>query len=96
MMEALVPDFEPTQVEPTDVVVGVAWLDEADPLVRARVEEAAAKFPNRRELELGVPDRELWGPAFRARRSNRTAGLYPSGPRTTATMYGSRSKAQRS
>jgi len=77
MMEALVPDFEPTQVEPTDVVVGVAWLDEADPLVRARVEEAAAKFPNRRELELGVPDRELWGPTFRREALESHAGLYP-------------------
>jgi Asp-tRNA(Asn)/Glu-tRNA(Gln) amidotransferase A subunit family amidase len=77
MMEALVPDFELTQVEPADAVVGVAWLDEADPLVRARVEEAAAKFPNRRELELGVPDRELWGPAFRREALESHAGLYP-------------------
>ena len=77
MMEALVPDFEPTQVEPADVVVGVAWLDEADPLVRARVQEAAAKFPNRRELALGVPDREQWGAAFRREALESHAGLFP-------------------
>ena len=77
MMEALVPDFEPTQVEPADVVVGVAWLDEADPLVRARVQEAAAKFPNRRELALGVPDREQWGAAFRREALDSHAGLFP-------------------
>src|SRR5213596_447729 len=44
MMEALVPGFEPVEVELADLHIGVAWLDEADPLVRARVEEAAARF----------------------------------------------------
>jgi aspartyl-tRNA(Asn)/glutamyl-tRNA(Gln) amidotransferase subunit A len=77
MMEALVPDFEATEVEPADVVVAVAWLDEADPLVRARVEDAAAKFPNRRQLQLDPPDRELWGPLFRREALESHAGLYP-------------------
>jgi aspartyl-tRNA(Asn)/glutamyl-tRNA(Gln) amidotransferase subunit A len=77
MMEALVPDFEPIQVEPADVVVGVAWLDEADPLVRAGVQEAAAKFPNRRELALGIPVREQWGAAFRREALESHAGLFP-------------------
>jgi aspartyl-tRNA(Asn)/glutamyl-tRNA(Gln) amidotransferase subunit A len=77
MMEALAPGFEPTQTELADLKVGVAWLDEADPLVRARIEEAAAKFPNRRELTLPVPDRELWGPAFRREALESHAGLYP-------------------
>ena len=36
----------------SDVEVGVAWTAEADPLVRARVEEAAAIFPRRREISL--------------------------------------------
>jgi aspartyl-tRNA(Asn)/glutamyl-tRNA(Gln) amidotransferase subunit A len=58
-------------------VVGVAWLDEADPLVRARVQEAAAKFPNRRELALGVPDREQWGAAFRREALESHRGLFP-------------------
>src|SRR5207247_2736103 len=77
MMEALVPGFERTEVELSDLVVGVAWLGEADPLVRARVEEAAAKFPNRRELALDVPDREQWGAAFRREALESHAGLYP-------------------
>jgi aspartyl-tRNA(Asn)/glutamyl-tRNA(Gln) amidotransferase subunit A len=77
MMGALVPGFEPIQTGLADVKVGVAWLDEADPLVRARVEEAAARFPNRRELALPVPDRELWGPAFRREALESHAGLYP-------------------
>jgi aspartyl-tRNA(Asn)/glutamyl-tRNA(Gln) amidotransferase subunit A len=77
MMAALVPSFEPTEVELSDVVVGVAWLDEADPLVRARVEQAAATFPNRRELALEVPDREQWGAAFRREALESHSGLYP-------------------
>jgi aspartyl-tRNA(Asn)/glutamyl-tRNA(Gln) amidotransferase subunit A len=77
MMEALDPGFEPVDVELADLLVGVAWLDEADPLVRARVEQAAAKFPNRQELALGVPDREQWGPAFRREALESHAGLYP-------------------
>jgi len=53
MMAALVPDLDPVpEVSPGDVRVGVSWLGEADPLVRTRVEEAAAAFPNRRELNL--------------------------------------------
>jgi aspartyl-tRNA(Asn)/glutamyl-tRNA(Gln) amidotransferase subunit A len=77
MMAALAPGFEATQVDLANVEVGVAWLEEADPLVRARVEDAAAKFPNRRELALPVPDRELWGPAFRREALESHAGLYP-------------------
>jgi aspartyl-tRNA(Asn)/glutamyl-tRNA(Gln) amidotransferase subunit A len=53
MMSALAPDLDPVpSPEPGDVEVGIAWVGEADPLVRARVEEAAAIFPNRRELHL--------------------------------------------
>ena len=77
MMEALVPGFEQADVELSDLRVGIAWLGEADPLVRARVEEAAEKFPNRRELALGVPDREQWGTAFRREVVESHAGLYP-------------------
>ncbi len=77
MMEALVPGFEPVNVDLDDLLVGVAWLDEADPLVRARVEQAAAKFPNRQELALGVPDREQWGAAFRREALESHAGLFP-------------------
>ena len=53
MMTALVPDLDPVpDIAPGDVRVGVTWLGEADPLVRARVEEVAVTFPNRRELNL--------------------------------------------
>jgi aspartyl-tRNA(Asn)/glutamyl-tRNA(Gln) amidotransferase subunit A len=56
MTAALVPEFEPIPLESLEqVVVGVAWVEEADPLVRARVEAAAELFPRRRTLDLPRP-----------------------------------------
>jgi aspartyl-tRNA(Asn)/glutamyl-tRNA(Gln) amidotransferase subunit A len=49
MMSALVPGFALPEVELADLRVGVAWLDEADPLVRERV---AAFFPAAEPLDL--------------------------------------------
>lgn len=52
LMAALVPGFGVEAFEALEeVVVGVAWLDGADPLVRARVEAAAELFPRRRALD---------------------------------------------
>jgi len=52
LMRALAPGFEPAVLESLEELeVGIAWLDDADPLVRARVEEAAALFPRRRALD---------------------------------------------
>jgi aspartyl-tRNA(Asn)/glutamyl-tRNA(Gln) amidotransferase subunit A len=54
---ALAPGFEPTEVDSLEEVeIGVAWLEGADPLVRARTEEAAARFPRRRPVVLPQPD----------------------------------------
>jgi aspartyl-tRNA(Asn)/glutamyl-tRNA(Gln) amidotransferase subunit A len=53
MMEALAPGFRARSLESLEEVgIGVAWLDRADPLVRARVEEASALFPRRRAVEV--------------------------------------------
>jgi len=55
-MRALVPDFEPKGVESLeDVRVAVAWTDEAEPLVAARVNEAVALFPRRAEADWPHP-----------------------------------------
>ncbi|MGZ4155206.1 MAG: amidase family protein, partial [Actinomycetota bacterium] len=52
LMEALVPGFAREKLESLEEVeVGVAWLDDADPLVRARVEAVAALFPRRRIVD---------------------------------------------
>jgi aspartyl-tRNA(Asn)/glutamyl-tRNA(Gln) amidotransferase subunit A len=57
MLEALVPRYERAALESLEeLAVGLAWTELADPLVRARVEEAAALFPRRRTLELPLID----------------------------------------
>ena len=63
MMSALADDFEPAAFESLDEVeVGIAWLEHADPLVHARVREAAELFPRRREIEFPFADN--LGPVF--------------------------------
>jgi aspartyl-tRNA(Asn)/glutamyl-tRNA(Gln) amidotransferase subunit A len=53
LLRTLAPGFEPVGLESLEELeVGVAWLDQAEPLVRERVTEAAALFPRRREIEL--------------------------------------------
>ena len=45
-----------------EVSVAVAWTDDAEPLVRERIEAAAALFPRRRRIDFPFP--ELFSPAF--------------------------------
>ncbi len=62
-MEALAPELPRSEpVALTDLRVGIAWLEHADPLVRARLEEAAALFAGPRRLDL--PLAADVGPAF--------------------------------
>ncbi len=56
MMEAMAPGYARTETALEDLRVGVAWTDLADPLVAQRVREAAAHFPNRRDIDLALPD----------------------------------------
>jgi aspartyl-tRNA(Asn)/glutamyl-tRNA(Gln) amidotransferase subunit A len=63
MMKALDPHLPSAEVDLRDLQVGVAWLERADPLVRARVEEVAALFSQRRELDLPLLQEETY-PAF--------------------------------
>jgi len=52
LLDALVPSFEPRALESLEeIFVGLAWLDAAEPLVAARVAEAAARFPHRQYLD---------------------------------------------
>jgi aspartyl-tRNA(Asn)/glutamyl-tRNA(Gln) amidotransferase subunit A len=52
MLEAMVPGFERRPLESLEeVAVGIAWTERARPLVRARVEAAAARFPRRGPVE---------------------------------------------
>jgi aspartyl-tRNA(Asn)/glutamyl-tRNA(Gln) amidotransferase subunit A len=55
-MRVLAAGFEPVALDSLDELdVGVGWLDDADPLIRARVEEAAALLPRSRRVALPRP-----------------------------------------
>jgi aspartyl-tRNA(Asn)/glutamyl-tRNA(Gln) amidotransferase subunit A len=57
LMRALAPALEPVELESLgELRVGFAWLDQVDPLVRARVEEALELFPNRAPIDFPLND----------------------------------------
>jgi aspartyl-tRNA(Asn)/glutamyl-tRNA(Gln) amidotransferase subunit A len=56
LLDALVPAFARTHLASLEeVAVGVAWLRDPEPLVAARVTEAAARFPRRQEVDWPRP-----------------------------------------
>jgi aspartyl-tRNA(Asn)/glutamyl-tRNA(Gln) amidotransferase subunit A len=76
MMEALAPGFGGAEVGSLEELeVGVAWLGLAEPLVRARVQEAAELFPRRREVEFPLP--EEVGTVFMREAAESHRGLFP-------------------
>ena len=52
MMEALVPGFSVPETGLSELRVAVAWFEGADPLVRGRLETAAASFTSPERVEL--------------------------------------------
>jgi aspartyl-tRNA(Asn)/glutamyl-tRNA(Gln) amidotransferase subunit A len=63
LMQVLADGFEVTALDSLDgLATGIAWLDRADPLVHARVHEAAELFPGSRDVDF--PLAEKIGPAF--------------------------------
>jgi len=53
----LTSGYEPSALESLEELeVAVAWIDDAEPLVRARVLEAAGALPRRRAVRLSRPD----------------------------------------
>jgi aspartyl-tRNA(Asn)/glutamyl-tRNA(Gln) amidotransferase subunit A len=64
LLRALVPEYTSNSLLQglEELSVGIAWTEHADPLVRARVEEAAALFPRRRAIDLppAPDDRSLF------------------------------------
>jgi aspartyl-tRNA(Asn)/glutamyl-tRNA(Gln) amidotransferase subunit A len=63
MMKALDPHLPSTEIDLAEIRLGVAWLERADPLVHARVDEAASLFPHRQALDLPLLEDETY-PAF--------------------------------
>ena len=90
LMAALAPELEQTALDSLESLsVGVAWMDGADPLVRARVEEAAACFPNRRPVDF--PLREpIEGALFMREVADVHRGLFPE----RADEYGENVRAK--
>jgi aspartyl-tRNA(Asn)/glutamyl-tRNA(Gln) amidotransferase subunit A len=65
MMSHLADGFQPRALESLDELeVGVTWLDQAEPLVRARVSGAGSLFSRAREIDFPLPHGT--GPAFMA------------------------------
>jgi aspartyl-tRNA(Asn)/glutamyl-tRNA(Gln) amidotransferase subunit A len=89
MLEALAPGFERTESAALEELeVGVAWLDLADPLVRARVQNAAELFPRRREVAFPLP--EGIGAVFMREAAESHRGLFPE----HADAYGDNVRAK--
>src|SRR3954447_19553828 len=59
-MAALAPGLEPGEADLADLRVGVAWVEDAEPLVRARVSDVA-EWLRARPVELPLPE---VGPVF--------------------------------
>jgi aspartyl-tRNA(Asn)/glutamyl-tRNA(Gln) amidotransferase subunit A len=60
MLEVLVPDFrKEREANLEELDVAVTWTDLAEPLVRERVEAAAARFPRRRICDFPRPGKEV-------------------------------------
>ncbi len=74
-LEALVPGFRRAVAALGDVEVGVAWTGLCDPLVRQRVEAAAACFPRRRAIDFPLAAGS--SDAFRREAAESHSGLFP-------------------
>jgi aspartyl-tRNA(Asn)/glutamyl-tRNA(Gln) amidotransferase subunit A len=89
MMGALAPGFDRAELDSLEELeVGVAWLDLAEPLVRARVEEAAGLFPRRRAVAFPLP--EGVGAVFMREVAESHRGLFPE----HADAYGENVRAK--
>ena len=76
MLEALAPGFHSERsVSLDELEAAVAWTDLADPLVRERVEAAAALFPRITRIEF--PLAAAIGPAFMREAADVHRGLFP-------------------
>jgi aspartyl-tRNA(Asn)/glutamyl-tRNA(Gln) amidotransferase subunit A len=82
LMRALAPGLDRVELSLGDVSVAVAWSEHADPLVRARVDEAAALFPNRRTV--GFPEPQGTHVVFMREVGDVHRDLYPE----NAELYG--------
>jgi aspartyl-tRNA(Asn)/glutamyl-tRNA(Gln) amidotransferase subunit A len=89
MLEALAPGFERAELDSLEELeVGVAWLEPAEALVRARVRAAAELFPRRRGVAFPFPDGV--GAVFMREAAESHRGLFPE----HADAYGENVRAK--
>jgi aspartyl-tRNA(Asn)/glutamyl-tRNA(Gln) amidotransferase subunit A len=89
MLEALAPGFDRAGLGSLEEIeVGVAWLELAEPLVRARVQAAAELFPRCRGVAFPFPDGV--GPVFMREAAESHRGLFPE----HADAYGENVRAK--
>ena len=89
MLEALAPGFDRAELGSLEELeVGVAWLELAEPLVRARVQAAAELFPRRRDVAFPFP--EGVGSVFMREAAESHRGLFPE----HADAYGENVRAK--
>jgi aspartyl-tRNA(Asn)/glutamyl-tRNA(Gln) amidotransferase subunit A len=89
MLEALVPGFDRAELGSLgEHEVGVAWVDIAEPLVRARVQSTAELFPRRRDVSFPFP--EGIGALFMREAAVSHRGLFPE----RADAYGANVRAK--
>jgi aspartyl-tRNA(Asn)/glutamyl-tRNA(Gln) amidotransferase subunit A len=89
MLDALAPGIDRAELSSLEEIeVGVAWLELARPLVRARVQAAAELFPHRRALEFPFPDGV--GAVFTREVAESHRGLFPE----HADAYGENVRAK--
>jgi aspartyl-tRNA(Asn)/glutamyl-tRNA(Gln) amidotransferase subunit A len=61
MLEVLATGLAPVELNsPEELEVGVAWTHLADPLIRERIEAAAARFPRRRPVDVPLVPHETY------------------------------------
>ena len=89
MLEALAPGFERAELGSLDELeVGVAWVELAEPLVRARIQAAVELFPRRRVVAFPFP--EGVGAVFMREAAQSHRGLFPE----HADAYGENVRAK--
>ncbi len=94
MLGALVPGFEPVELESLEELeVGVAWTELADPLVRERVEAAAAQLPATARGRVAGRSRRRLTRSSCERSPTSTASSSRRTPTCTAKTFASRSKS---
>jgi Asp-tRNA(Asn)/Glu-tRNA(Gln) amidotransferase A subunit family amidase len=89
MLEALAPGFERAELGSlAEIEVGLAWLEHAEPAVRARLEAVAELFPRRRAVAFPLP--EGIGAVFMREVAESHSGLFPE----RADAYGENVRAK--